>query len=269
MPVSGRLASWHPLQLEDERFVFSRTGRLSMVCKISADVPANEVHEGRREAKPKAGRVLMFSGGRDSTLAALRWAAEGSPMVLATVSSDHLQGIGRVEARLREMAPSLAPETRWVQVRQPTDLRTDTSFYEKTCLPCHHAYVVVSAVLAKLFAADRLAFGYATYQSQWPEQTPVAIEALRSVLRRHRVSLELPVHDLESKEDAAAELAARGMSPAAMEQKCLRQVMNVALDPQRLRAQVALWEAAIDASLKDVESVELEVLVSRDVGSFT
>ena len=189
-------------------------------------------------------------------------------MVLATVSSDHLKGIERVECRLREMAPHLPPATRWVRVRQPVDLRTDTSFYERTCLPCHHAYVVVSAVLARQFAADRLAFGYATYQSHWPEQTPLAIAALRAVLRRHNVSLELPVHDLDSKDAAAAELSVRGMDPAALEQKCLRQVENLALSPERLRAQVALWEAAMDASLRDVENVGLEILASWDVESF-
>jgi len=27
-------------------------------------------------------------------------------------------------------------------------LKTDTSFYKQTCLPCHHSYVVASSVLA-------------------------------------------------------------------------------------------------------------------------
>jgi len=51
--------------------------------------------------------------------------------------------------------------TPWLRARQPTELQTDTSFYEQTCLPCHHAYVVVSGVLARRLGAHRLAFGYA------------------------------------------------------------------------------------------------------------
>jgi hypothetical protein len=66
-------------------------------------------------------------------------------------------------------------------------------FIEDT-LPCHHAYVVVSAALAKVIGTRRLAFGYAGYQSTWPEQTPQAVSSLRRVLARYDIVLELPVY---------------------------------------------------------------------------
>lgn len=213
-------------------------------------------------------RLLMFSGGRDSTLAAMRMGRDGLPMALVTVSSSHLVGIGRVKKRLKELAGRLDDSTPWLHVRQPIELRTDTSFYEQTCLPCHHAYVVVSGVLARSLGADRLAFGYAGYQGDWPEQTPLAIARLTAVLGRHGIALELPVYEIASKEAASAELSALGLSTDALEQKCLRQVTNVALPDDHLRNQVELWENAIDRSLARLDEINVEVLERCTVADF-
>ncbi|MHA7773886.1 hypothetical protein [Roseibium sp. M-1] len=211
--------------------------------------------------------MVMFSGGRDSTLAALRLADLGSPLTLVTITSNHLVGIGHVIERLGELRGILPDETKWVRVQQPTALRTDTSFYEKTCLSCHHAYVVACGVLARKFNASSLAFGYATYQSDWPEQTPLAINSLRSILDLHGLHLELPVYDILSKDDAVQELVARGVSGRSLEQKCLRQVNNVRLPDDRLKQQIALWEKAIDQSFLRIGEIELEVLEDRILGS--
>jgi hypothetical protein len=210
--------------------------------------------------------VLMFSGGRDSTLAAARLHEEGAVVTLVTLSSDHLRGINRVHDRLRDMRHVVPTETVWIHLRQPTDLKTDTSFYERTCLPCHHAYVVAAAVIAKAAHASTLAFGYAGYQNTWPEQTPLAVDRLRFVLHTYGIRLNLPVYDIGSREEACAELARRGLTTEALEQKCLRQVSNVALAPERLQAQVSLWEAAIVASLSSIAAINLEVLDVKTVG---
>jgi PP-loop superfamily ATP-utilizing enzyme len=55
--------------------------------------------------------LLMFSGGRDSTLAAVRMTRRGSPLILVTVSSSHLVGIDRVRRRLGELARIIPIET--------------------------------------------------------------------------------------------------------------------------------------------------------------
>src|SRR5205807_6393519 len=128
---------------------------------------------GRHEADAPCRCVLMFSGGRDSTLGALRLSDADKEIVLVTVTSSHLVGIDHVRQRLKEISPHLPPRTPWVHVRQPAELRTDTSFYERTCLPCHHAYVVSAVGCAKHLGATDMAFGYTQYQSNWPEQTPI------------------------------------------------------------------------------------------------
>jgi hypothetical protein len=209
----------------------------------------------------------MFSGGRDSTLAALRLHQRGIPIAMVTVTSNHLVGMERVLRRLTELSSILPAGTRWLQVRQPEELRTDTSFYEQTCLSCPHAYVVASAALASSLGACQLAFGYAGYQMDWPEQTPLAVGRLTDVLARHGISLELPVYDLASREAAIAELGQFGLSPDSLEQKCLRQVTNVALSEPRLRQQVDLWEAAIDQSMRALDTIKIEILAESTLGA--
>lgn len=210
--------------------------------------------------------VLMFSGGRDSTLAAVRLAEAGFELILVTITSDHLHGLHLVEQRLRELRGLVPARTRWMHVKQPLDLATDTSFYEQTCLPCHHAYVVVAAAIAINLGAAQLAFGYTHYQSHWPEQTPLAIERLRALVEESGVELLLPVHDLQSRKQASDELEHRGLTSLALEQKCVRQVTNIQLDDERLHAQVALWEEAIRASINKLDSIPMAIISTGEIG---
>jgi hypothetical protein len=202
----------------------------------------------------------MFSGGRDSTLAALRLHEEGRPFALVTVSSSHLVGIEKVRERLNELRGYLPARTPWIHVTQPAELNTDVSFYERTCLPCHHAYVVVAAAVAKLAGAAKLAFGYVGYQSSWPEQSPLAVASLRNVLARFGIGLELPVYSVATRDQLLAQLDLRGITSVSLEQKCLRQVNNVVLTDDRLREQVGLWERAIQRSLTSLASIDIEII---------
>jgi hypothetical protein len=216
---------------------------------------------------PERRAILMFSGGRDSTLAALQLRESGYNPVLVTISSSHLTGRENVRRRVRELARHLSPETPWILIRQPDELKTDTSFYEQTCLPCHHAYVVAGAAVAAKAGLASLAFGYAAYQNTWPEQTPLAVVRLARVLARHGTELILPVYNLASRDEAIAQLEAKGLSAGALEQKCIRQITNVELEPHRLRQQIDFWEKAIDTSIRVVDTIKIQVLEALNLGS--
>jgi hypothetical protein len=120
--------------------------------------------------------------------------------------------------------------------------------------------VVVAAAVARSLNAGRLAFGYAGYQSDWPEQTPLAISRLRALLADYDIVLDLPVADLASRDDAIAALQALGLSPASLEQKCSRQVTNLALDQNKLREQVSLWEGAIRRSMDELDKIPASII---------
>jgi len=205
--------------------------------------------------------ILMFSGGRDSTLAAVRLASVSTPLYLATVTSAHLIGLGAVRKRLLELEPLLPSTTRWLHVIQPTSLPGAGELMARTCLPCHRAYTAIGVALAKRFHAPCLAFGYARYQSAWPEQTPLAIERLGLVLFARGIQLTLPVYNLASKAEASEQLRRLNLSPAALEQKCLQQVSNIALEGPRLEKEIAVWELALRNTLAALETIVLDIVV--------
>src|SRR5688572_28129822 len=124
--------------------------------------------------------VVMVSGGRDSTLAAVRLAQTGDRLVLVTVTSGGLKGIDRVSKRVSELQLLLPDNTCWVHVRFPED--SNKSEAAKTCLTCHQAYIVAGVLAAEKFNATNIALGYTGYQSGWAEQTPYAIGKLNDIL---------------------------------------------------------------------------------------
>ncbi len=218
---------------------------------------------GRESVAQKETCIVMFSGGRDSSLSALRLYDKGITPVLVTISSDHLVGIDAVHKRLSELKNLLPAETGWIRVLQPKQLFTDQSFYDKTCLPCQHAYIIVAAKLLRMMNAQIIAMGYTSYQSDWPEQTPLAIECLHSVLAKHGIKILFPVYDIRSKIDAELELSKYSLSTLSLEQKCSKQITNIALAPEMLRKQIGGWEKAINESLEHLDNLELEILESK------
>jgi hypothetical protein len=93
--------------------------------------------------------------------------------------------------------------------------------------------------------------GYAGYQSDWPEQTPSAVAALAAVLATRSLRLLLPVYDVATKEQAIGALRDNGLSDEALEQKCMRQLMNRTLPPEALRTEIENWSAAIVRGIDD------------------
>lgn len=209
--------------------------------------------------------VLLFSGGRDSTLAAVRLARTGAILTLVTVTSTHLVGIDAVRSRLSELKPHLPGTTVWMHVVQPTDLPEDPGLRSPTCLPCHQSYAATGAVMARRFNARRLAFGYAGYQSDWPEQGPDAICRLTALLAQQGIELVLPVYDLDTKEAAVDELKAYGLSPIALEQKCLQQQFNIPLSATSLEDELAGWERALVATLSSIDRLSIRIITQSSL----
>lgn len=202
--------------------------------------------------------LLMFSGGRDSTLAALRLHEAGHSLKLVTVTTEHLFGLNNVKRRLREIAAVLPADTEWLQIVQPPLLETRHLFHLQTCLPCQSAYVVTGVSVARQAGIGKIALGYASYQAGWPEQGLQATKVLEQTLTRHGFELMLPVYDIASRWKAIHELRERGVSELALEQKCTRQVNNVELEGSVLSQQLELWANAIDQELSK-SSVLLDV----------
>ena len=211
---------------------------------------------------------MLFSGGRDSTLAALRLSKANYNLILVTVTTDHLFGIEDVQKRLYELKQILPKDTEWFWIKQPMDLLTDVSFYAPTCLPCHHSYVIAGTIISDTINCENIAFGYTYYQSSWPEQTPLATKELGDLLLSFDKRLILPVYGLQSLNDARSELRVNGLSDASLEQKCFRQVNNVALDEVTLRKEITLWTTAMEKTLSQRASILLHINKRCYINSF-
>ncbi len=203
----------------------------------------------------------MFSGGRDSTLAAIRLAQEFSELMLVTVSSEHLIGVEKVAERIQELAPHLPAGSQWVRLKQMHSTSTE-SLIAATCLPCHRSYVAAGVALARQESISNLAFGYAGYQSAWPEQTAHATDLLKKLLGSAGIQLHLPVYELVTKQQAISQLEALKLKPEALEQKCLKQQTNIELAPQVLLKELDRWEKSTRAELAKPTSQVLNI-VSR------
>jgi len=204
----------------------------------------------------------MFSGGRDSTIAALRLAQSRNALTLVTVTANHLVGIENVKRRLGEMKRHLPTETRWIQVEQPP-LPSLESIGQATCLPCQRAYAAVGAIIALRDDVRNLALGYAKYQSAWPEQSPEATLRLRRILKGFGLDLELPVYEIGSKVEAENELDAYGIPAKASEQKCLRQETNIEIPSALLNQELDRWEKSLAEVIGDGENVELNMTTQQ------
>ena len=187
---------------------------------------------------------------------------------MVTFTSDHLEGAHRVRERLRELATLLPGDSRWTRYVMPTGGPLLPGLDGRTCLPCQRSYVAAGTVVALHERISTLAVGYSAYQSDWPEQSPAAIAALTSILAERSIRLLLPLQDVRSKEDAKSALLAVGLSAESREQKCTKQVSNVALAPEVLHDEIARWGAGISAMLDDPSNITLRVIEDATLRSW-
>ena len=226
------------------------------MSRTSYDAP---LHDASPTSSPEI-CALMFSGGRDSTLAAVRLLRRHFELLLITVSSNHLVGIEQVRRRLAEFRQRPRMRATWMLVAQPPEFASAMPTEHQTCLPCHMAYAGIGLRMSLASAAKYLAFGYAGYQAHWLEQRPDAVHILRKQLHKSGVRLLLPVSDIASKRDAVRELRAEGLNDNALEQKCLLQQLNVPLRHDEASAEIDRWGRALAGAFCQARQTNFRIL---------
>jgi len=206
----------------------------------------------------KSGCVLLFSGGRDSTIAALRLNPVYRPLLLLTITSAHLHGIETVKSRLNELRRLLSPGTEWIHaVAKPNGLGMEYSEI-KSCLPCHSVYFLIALRIADDRGIAHIAAGYAGYQSSWLEQTPAALDQLTRIMGGMGKTLLVPAQNVLSKDEAKSILRSYELSDRALEQKCTKQQFNTReIQPDRATKEIENWGRNLE-----------RVLSLRDAGDF-
>jgi hypothetical protein len=193
--------------------------------------------------------ILMFSGGRDSTLAALRLSNIWRHIKLLTITTEHLVGLDDVKKRLVELRQHLPADTEWLHALLPQTLGLQKSSDIKTCLSCQQTYIVSAVKIAESYQTKHIALGYSGYQSNWPEQTPYAGDRLTQLLKAAGIEVVYPVIDIARKEDAIAELASYNLTEQALEQKCMRRQSSLILEGDVLYREVDAWSEDLAQTL--------------------
>ena len=188
--------------------------------------------------------VLLFSGGRDSTLAAIRLARSFNRVVLVTVKSPYMTGSSKLESRLEELKRVLSVQCEWMLVPERRLLSYRRSGEDLGCIGCHFGYFASAYSIARSLDCQCIACGFVEYQNSWVEQTPYSVARLRDLMSEHGIKLLLPVAELRSKTEVETELAKYGVTAGSLELKCDKQISDPGLVEAPLRAIV---DRGIDA----------------------
>jgi hypothetical protein len=193
--------------------------------------------------------VLLFSGGRDSTLAAVRLAKQFRRLVLVTVASAHMTGLDHVHARIKELKQVIPVSCQWILLPEAPHLTSDQATSHYGCISCHFGYFWCASRIADQIGGRSIACGFVEYQKHWIEQTPYAIRQLSDSLKERGQHLLLPVADVQSKAQAEAELRSHGLTTQSLELKCLRQRVDPGLVGTALSSAVDAWTDSLRALL--------------------
>ena len=202
--------------------------------------------------------LVLFSGGRDSTLAAIEMSSKFKKLILVTVTAEHLYGIKAVNKRLDELKKYLPSNTIWLKVIQPF-LPESQPLFSRTCLPCQKDYIGVGLEIAKKYGIKDICIGYAGYQSSWPEQTPLATKELRKLLSRYGINLHLPIYSTRSKVEIIQRLIDYDLDPDSLEQKCIKQIDNLTLPEHILKEEIKSWVSNIENILVNDKEPDLVI----------
>ena len=169
------------------------------------------------------GVILCFSGGRDSSCAALRLTKAGEYPLLLTVIDSTVQNDRKTEKRVAELQSTLNHSFSWLSIRAQ-------NFYEQilniplitspSCLSCFFVKLSIAIIIAKKHSVTKVAAGFTSYQSTWIEQSPTAIDEIGKLLKEYELSLVLPVQDILSKEAACKILLDCSITPESLEPIC-------------------------------------------------
>lgn len=172
--------------------------------------------------------AVLFSGGRDSSLAACLLAASGSEVLLLTGRSGTEAGGELTEIRTRELIEALGSK-----ILAHEYLNTRASFREIAISQIEHDFrkygknlILLGATLALLTEAvvfclnrgiHRIATGVVGYQGGYGEQRPCATDQFRRFLARYDIEYVTPVFDYASEDDVKYDLASFGVTTKSLE----------------------------------------------------
>ncbi|CAN5715353.1 hypothetical protein BH23GEM5_BH23GEM5_02300 [soil metagenome] len=175
-----------------------------------------------------AAAAVLFSGGRDSSLAACLLAARGTTVDLLTCDNGATIHGGVAAHRVAELRSALGSRlSRWeVRATHALFRRVALREIEQDFARYRVNLIILGSQLATLtegvlYCLEReipsLATGFTAYQAHFAEQTPVAIRLMRSFCEHYGVQFLTPAATYESASEVGEALLAHGISTKSLE----------------------------------------------------
>jgi diphthamide synthase (EF-2-diphthine--ammonia ligase) len=187
--------------------------------------------------------AVLFSGGKDSTLAAYVHHRRGD--FLHLVSFDSGLGYGREirDLRLTELAAVLGADSfeattirnyglvrRMCFSKLADDVRQDG--YHLILLGEAFAMIARAVDFCRFRGLTTIVFGATGYQEHLPEQQPLAVEFFREFCAGHGVELSTPVYAYKDENTVKDELVDAGLSDKSLEGSTLLADIEDHYDPE-------------------------------------
>ena len=177
--------------------------------------------------------VVLFSGGRDSSLAVCKLAIQRKKLVLLNLLNGTTIGGEIVQNRFRELKERFPNEIqKFVQIPSfglfrklsIVSLEADFLRYEKNmvCLGCKLAFQTEAIIYCINNGIEVIADGYSRYQSEeYMEQRREAVEIMKNFNAEYGILYINPVYDYQNKENVKYDLYEFGLSTKSIEGTCI------------------------------------------------
>ena len=172
--------------------------------------------------------IVLFSGGRDSSLAACLLAASGrSVHLLTTFNGATIKG-EVANYRYEELRTSfsdlitrrtIVPSFGLFRRIALETIESDFARFKTNLIPLGDA--LATHTIAADFALEHnlsvIASGYAQYENAFPEQMPQVVALTRSFLQEYRITYLTPVYSYTHRNQVKQHLLEFGISPKSLE----------------------------------------------------
>lgn len=176
--------------------------------------------------------ALLFSGGRDSSLACGVLAKKGYQIYLLTFNNGITIRQDLADNRYEELFKKfpdaiikreIIPSYGLFKDLGLKNLEKDIKKYETNliCMSCKLSMHVISLIYCLENDIPTIADGYTDYQKKWIEQMPEAIEAVKRFHEEYDIKYINPVYSETSKEQVKDKLMKFGLSTKSLEGTCL------------------------------------------------
>lgn len=176
--------------------------------------------------------IILFSGGIDSTLTAIKFLEMGYNVNLITYNNGSIQNIDKVKWKIIELIEKYGSDKIFHQYislsgyfkKYVLDVLTKDIIEYNTnfvCLGCRLLMHLYTMKLAMKWSITIVADGSNQYQYNFIEQNPLIIKQIQKVYKNQKINYIAPIYYIKSKKEVKEQLIIYTFMPKSVEGNCL------------------------------------------------